>query len=78
MSKKLTPKGFEIAANTHLEGTNLLALVTGIRLDTNEEGFIKEHVFQNLETALRSAIKMAPEDIVKTKCQNLLNFMESY
>jgi hypothetical protein len=75
---KLTPKGFEIAANTHLDGTNMLDLLTGVKLDVDDNGYIKKHIFLNLKKSLRVAIKMSPNDVVKTKCKNLLDFMETY
>lgn len=75
---KITPLRFEMAANTHLEGTNMLEALKRIKLDTDEEGNIQEHVVQNIKTMLRKAAEMTPDEVAKGKFQKMLDFMEEY
>jgi hypothetical protein len=75
---KLSPLSFKIASATHLEGTNMSELFIAVNLEIDEEGFIKEHVFENLKMTLRVASKMTPDNNCKVKFQNMLNFMEGY
>ncbi|MBI2552815.1 hypothetical protein HYW17_05980 [Candidatus Uhrbacteria bacterium] len=75
---KITPLRFEMAANTHLERTNMLEAFNRIKLDTDEEGNIKENVVRNIKTMLRKAAEMTPDEVAKGKLQKMLDFMEEY
>ena len=75
---KITPLRFEMAANTHLEGTNMAEALNRIKLDTDEEGNIEEHVIRDIKTMLHKAIEMTPNEIAKGKFQKMLDFMEEY
>lgn len=75
---KITPLGFKIAANTYLDGTNMLELIDKTELKTDKDGNIEKHVVQNIKTMLQTAVKMAPDEGVRVKFQNLLTFMEDY
>ncbi|MDA2922202.1 hypothetical protein MYX07_02965 [Patescibacteria group bacterium AH-259-L07] len=75
---KITPLRLEMAANTHLEGTNMLEVLNRIKLGTDEEGNIKEHVVRSIKTMLRKAVEMTPDEVAKGKFQKMLDFMEEY
>ena len=75
---KITPLRFEMAANTHLDGTNMLEAFSRIKLDTDEKGNIKEHIVRNIKTMLRKAVEMTPDKMAKVKFQKMLDFMEEY
>ena len=75
---KLTPLGFEIAANTHLEGTNMGQQLTRVKLETDDLGKIKQHVIKNIRTLLKVAMEMTPDELVRQKCGKMIEFLQDY
>ena len=75
---KITPFGLKIAANTHLEGTNLGELIASVRLDTDNDGNVLPHVIDNLRKALKVACDMTKDDIIARKSKAMHDFLEEY
>lgn len=73
---KITLQQFEQAAKEYLDGTNILLALSGIKLETHEDGCLKEHVVRNIKTMLRKAEEMTPDEVAKEKFGKMLDFME--
>ena len=76
--KKISPMQFQMAANTYLEGTNMMHALNNVSLRTDAEGNIESGVVQSIKTMLRTAATMAKDEIVKAKINKLLDFMKEY
>lgn len=78
LKARITPMQFRMAADTCLDGINFGILLTSIKLPPDGTGNVEEHVITNIKKSLRVAIKMAQDEIVKSKCQKFLEFLKEY
>lgn len=75
MSEKLRLDEFKKIAKTYLGDIDLCDLLGRGFLKIDEKGFMPDEVFKDIKIYLRTAIIMASDGIIKSKCQDLLDFL---
>ena len=80
MSSGLTRFGFQLAVNTHFDGVGIQYLVDQVtgQLEVDDCGCIKPHVLRNIKSVLKVAIQKVPDDLVASRCQAMLDFLNQY
>lgn len=75
---KLSPEVFLQELNTFLGDTFMGLALNQIQLDTDPEGHIEPLVIDNLKTMLKVGARMAPDETVQIKFENMKAFLAPY
>ena len=60
-----------------MDGVGMQELLTKVRLETDDEGFLKPHTVNNLATMLKVAARMAPPES-KANFTRMRDFLQEY
>lgn len=77
---KITPFGMKVAIDTHLGGTRIHSLLAQVvpQLKVDEAGSVLPEQIENLRKMFRVVAPMAPDDVVRVKCETMLSFLEQF